>query len=85
MVNAVMSSIQTIPTWYALNHLWGECCNVRVCMSTCTCTLVEDSSFMRRLIITPRNVDYFNAKGSFLNNHTIEAVSPDGKKVREFF
>lgn len=28
-----------------------------------------------------RNVDYFNAKGSFLDDHTVQATSQDGKKV----
>lgn len=28
-----------------------------------------------------RNVDYFNAHGSFVDSHTIEALSKDGNKV----
>lgn len=28
-----------------------------------------------------RNVDYFNARGSFLDDHTVQATSHDGEKV----
>ena len=32
-------------------------------------------------VLNCRNVDYFNAKGSFVDAHTVEATSQDGKKV----
>ena len=56
-----------------------------VCVRVCVCGCVWDTVFCTLgnflVLLSLRNVDYFNAHGSFLDAHTIEVLSKEGNKV----